>query len=72
MKRRWTVVLVAALTFTGVFGLPASAVAAETFRATLTGPKEVPVYSTTGRGELELTIPDDQSRIDFALAYELQ
>jgi hypothetical protein len=72
MKRRWTVVLVAALTFTGVFGLPASAVAAETFRATLTGPKEVPVCSTTGRGELELTIPDDQSRIDFALAYELE
>jgi len=65
-------VLVAALTFTGVFGLPASAVAAETFRATLTGPKEVPVCSTTGRGELELTIPDDQSRIDFALAYELE
>jgi hypothetical protein len=72
MKQRWTVVLVAALAFTGVFGLPASAVAAETFRATLTGPKEVPVCSTLGRGELELTIPDDQSRIDFALAYELQ
>lgn len=72
MKQRWIVVLVAALTFTGVFGLPSLAVAAETFRATLTGPKEVPVCSTTGIGELELTIPDDQSRIDFVLAYALE
>jgi CHRD domain len=72
MKQRWTVVLVAALTFTAVFGLPALAVAAETFRATLTGPKEVPVCSTTGSGELELTLPDDQSRLDFVLTYALE
>jgi CHRD domain len=72
MKQRWIVVLVAALAFTGVFGLSSLAIAAETFRATLTGPKEVPVCSTQGFGEVEVTIPDDQSRIDFALAYALE
>ncbi|MGH8066129.1 MAG: CHRD domain-containing protein [Candidatus Entotheonellia bacterium] len=71
MKYRWIIVLVAALTVTGVIVVPSLAVAAETFKATLTGPKEVPVCSTTGSGTLQLTIPDDQSRIDFALTYDL-
>ena len=71
MKHRWIIVLVAALTVTGVIGVPALALAAETFRATLTGPKEVPVCSTMGSGELQLTIPDGDSQIDFVLTYEL-
>jgi hypothetical protein len=72
MKQRWIVVLVAALTFTGVFGFPASGWAAETFRAVLNGGKEVPVCSTAGSGTLELVVPDDQSRIDFLLQYALE
>jgi CHRD domain len=72
MTQRLIVVLVAALTFSGLIGFPTLAVAAETFRAVLTGPKEVPVCSTQGFGEVEVTIPDDQSRIDFALAYALE
>jgi hypothetical protein len=71
MKHRWIIVLVAALTGAGVVGVPSLAWTAETFKATLTGPKEVPVCSTTGSGTLQLTIPYDQSRIDFALTYDL-
>jgi hypothetical protein len=71
MKQRWIVVLVAALTVTGVIGVPVLAVAAETFQARLTGPKEVPVCSTTGSGTAVVTISDDQSQITFEVTYDL-
>jgi len=71
MKHRWILALVAALTVTGVIVLPSLAVAAESFKATLTGPKEVPVCSTTGSGTLQLTIPDGSTQIDFTLTYDL-
>jgi hypothetical protein len=71
MKHRWIIVFVAALTVTGVIALSSLAVAAESFKATLTGPKEVPVCSTTGTGSLQLTIPDGGTQIDFTLTYDL-
>ncbi len=71
MKRLWSVVLVAALSVTGVIGVPALGMAAETFKAKLTGPNEVPVCSTSGSGTAEVTISDDESQIDFDVTYEL-
>jgi hypothetical protein len=71
MKHRWIIVLVAALTVAGMIGVPSLALAAETFKATLTGPREVPVCSTTGTGSLQLTISDGGTQIDFTLTYDL-
>jgi hypothetical protein len=72
MTQRWIIVFMTALTFTGLIGFPALVEAAETFRARLSGPIEVPVCSSEGSGELQLAIPDDLSRIDFVLSYELE
>ena len=41
----------------------------DTLRAKLKGFGEVPVNSTTGSGELRLTIDDDEQSIDFVLKY---
>ena len=72
MKHRWIIVLVSALTVVaGMIGVRSLALAAETFNATLTGPHEVPVCSTTGTGSLQLTIPDGGTQIDFSLTYDL-
>jgi CHRD domain len=72
MKQRWIVVLVTALTVTGVIGVPGLAMSGDTFEAKLTGPKEVPVCSTTGSGTAEVTISDDESQINFEVTYELE
>jgi hypothetical protein len=71
MKQRWIVVLVAALTVTGVIGVPALGMAAQTFKAKLTGPEEVPVCSTTGSGEAVVTISHDESHLNFEVTYDL-
>jgi CHRD domain len=71
MKQPRIVVLVAALIVTGVIGIPAAGLAAQTFKAKLTGPREVPVCSTTGSGTAEVTIADDASQIDFEVTYDL-
>jgi hypothetical protein len=64
--------LMPALALLAMLGAPALGGASETFRARLTGPQEVPVCSTTGRGTAEVTIADDESRIDFAVTYALE
>jgi hypothetical protein len=71
MKQPRIVVLVAALIVTGVIGIPAAGLAAQTFNAKLTGPKEVPVCSTTGSGRAVVTISDDESQINFEVTYDL-
>jgi hypothetical protein len=70
MKQPRIVVLVAALIVTGVIGIPAADLAAQTFKAQLTGPREVPVCSTTGSGRAEVTI-DNESQISFEVTYDL-
>jgi hypothetical protein len=71
MKQPRIVVLVAALIVTGVIGIPAAGLAAQTFKAKLMGPREVPVCSTTGSGSAEVTIADDASQINFEVTYDL-
>lgn len=71
MNQSRIVVLVVALVVTGVIGIPAADLAAQTFKAQLTGPREVPVCSTTGSGRAEVTIADDASQINFEVTYDL-
>jgi len=40
------------------------------FRANLTGPGEVPLTLTAARGQLQLTVSDDDSSVHFVLTYE--
>jgi hypothetical protein len=70
MKRAWIVVLVAALTVTGVIGVPALSVAQEAHSATLSARKEIPVCSSGGSGTFEATIRADETAIDFTLTYQ--
>jgi hypothetical protein len=71
MKRPWIVVLVAALTVTGMIGVPAMAVAAGSFQARMTGVQEAPVCSSTGRGTFRATVSDDETSVAYELTYEL-
>ena len=40
------------------------------FRAHLRGPNEVPLTLTGGRGELQLTVNEDESSVHFVLTYQ--
>ena len=72
MKRPWIVVLLAALTVAGMIGVPALAVAAETFQATMAGVQEAPVCSSTGSGTFRATVSDDATSVAYELTYELE
>jgi hypothetical protein len=75
MKRLRFTALVAAIVLLATLGVAALPGAAgnrksNSLKAELSGFEEVPAISTTGTGELRITIANDESSFDYELSYE--
>ena len=75
MKRLRFTALVATMVLLATFGVAALASSAgdrksNSLKADLKGFEEVPAISSTGTGELKITIANDENSFDFELSYE--
>lgn len=69
MKERRITALTAALALIVLLGVPTLTMADETLKAVLTSYQEVSTLSTTGRGEFQAKINEDETEIDYELSY---